>query len=391
VYNTAALTFTGLPGTQLLIDDTGSTGIVHFTINTDGTVGYDPALEGVLTGAGTSTLTVKGRTITVDTRALPIPSLELDNIAIIKNDAPFTFTGLPGVQSLVDYAGAGAIVHFTINADGTVSYNPALEGILTGAGTQTLTVRGVTVTIDTRPLSEGILLLDDATYTHSDALTTFTGLPGPLYLLDAYGAGALVRFTLNPDGTVTYDPALEGILTGAGTQTLTVRGVSVTVDTRPLSEGILLLDQKITTNKDAPTTFTGLPGLLFLSDYTGGGARVYFTLNADGTVSYDPALEGILTGAGTSTLTVHGVSFTIDTTQQTIPVLDLDSHLFVSNTAPATFVGLPGTLFLWDYAGSGIRFYFTLNPDGTVDYDHSYDDILSGRGTHTLVVRGFHA
>ena len=51
----------------------------------------------------------------------------------------------------------------------------------------------------------------------------FTGLPGPASLSDA--AGASLAFSLAADGTVAYDPALEGVLTGRGTSTLTVVGV----------------------------------------------------------------------------------------------------------------------------------------------------------------------
>jgi hypothetical protein len=109
-------------------------------------------------------------------------------------------------------------------------------------------------------------------------------------------------------------------------------------------------------------------------------------LKADGTVSYDTArLEGVLTGLGTSTLTVHGAPITIYDIDLSVPELVLDNTVVVTNTAPLAFAGLPGTYQLVDPT-SAAAMSFMLSPGGTVDYDHSFDNILSGRGTSTLTV-----
>src|SRR5262249_1930969 len=139
--------------------------------------------------------------------------------------------------------------------------------------------------------------------------------------------------------TVSYDPALQGVLSGAGTSTLTVYGRTITVDTRPLSIPTLVLDGPVLAKNTALTTFTGLPGTYSLRDSRGSSALVPFTLAANGTISYAPSLQGILTGAGTTTLTVHGRSITIDTRSLSVPNVRLDNVLTVKNTAPFSFTG----------------------------------------------------
>jgi hypothetical protein len=162
----------------------------------------------------------------------------------------------------------------------------------------------------------------------------------------------------------------------------------MTVDARPLSMPNLLMDSDVPVNNVTPAGLTLLPGAHGLWDYAGSEAIVRFTVNMDGMVAYDASLEGILSGRGTNTVTVHGVTVTIDTRALSIPVLLVDTSVGVSNTVPLTFTGLSGTIPVWDYAGSGTIIHFTLNADGTVDYDAALDGILSGRGTSTLLVRG---
>src|SRR5262249_61702263 len=91
----------------------------------------------------------------------------------------------------------------------------------------------------------------------------------------------------------------------------------------------------------APQAFAGLPGKYPLSDTT-SGAAVQFTVSPTGLVTYSPDQEGILTGTGTPTLTVHGVTVTLDTRPLSVPRLVLDNVVVVSNAAPQAFAGLPG-------------------------------------------------
>ena len=56
----------------------------------DGTVGYDPALEGVLSGKGTGRLVVKGGTVAVDATALFVPGVLVDYTSQQPTATPFS-------------------------------------------------------------------------------------------------------------------------------------------------------------------------------------------------------------------------------------------------------------------------------------------------------------
>src|SRR5262249_48032423 len=192
-----------------------------------------------------------------DASAMALPRVVLDNTFVLTNAAAFAFTGLPGKYQIADASGAPAAVSFTVNPNGTVGYDPTLEGVLTGAGTSTLKIRGATVTIDATALSLSRVALDNTFALTNAAAFTFTGLPGKYQRADGSGAPAAVSFTLNASGTVSYDPALEGALTGSGTSTLTVRGATVTIDATALSVPTLVLDNSVAVTNAAPFAFTG--------------------------------------------------------------------------------------------------------------------------------------
>src|SRR5262249_47370711 len=239
----------------------------------------------------------------IDPRALSGSFVALDYVTH-EPATPFSVTLLPG-QHFV-YAYGSTITWFTVNADGTIDYDAALEGVLTGKGTRSLTVRGATVQVDASALSGSFLSLDYVTH---DPATPFsvTLLPGQHFVY-AYGS-TITWFTVNADGTIDYDAALEGVLTGRGTRTLGIHGVTVQVDASALSGSFLSLDY-VTHDPATPFGVTLLPGQHFVYGY--GSTITWFTVNADGTIDYDAALEGVLTGRGTRTLGIHGATVQVD-------------------------------------------------------------------------------
>src|SRR5205823_1158989 len=107
---------------------------VYFTVATDGTVDYAPALEGALSGRGTATLRINGLAVTLDARALGVGSLVLD-YAGYDATAPVSRRLLPG-QHFISIA--SVVYYFTVADNGTLDYNAALDGILSGRGTSIL-------------------------------------------------------------------------------------------------------------------------------------------------------------------------------------------------------------------------------------------------------------
>jgi hypothetical protein len=109
-------------------------------------------------------------------------------------------------------------------------------------------------------------------------------------------------------------------------------------------------------------------------------------VNADGTVDYDASMDTFLSGRGTNELRIQGVSVTIDATELSGSYLFTD-YASYANAAEINLKLLPGdSHFFYTYGGS--MFYFTVNANGTVDYDTSMDSFVSGRGTGELRLEG---
>jgi cytoskeletal protein CcmA (bactofilin family) len=373
-------------GTHTLSEYYGSGSTLTFSVGANGIISYANSLAGVLSGQGTSTLTVNGRAVTINATALSTPLLTVDTGLARQTTSAFTLTILPGAQWLWDYYGSGSTIRFTVNNNGTVSYASSLAGILSGQGTSTLTVHGRAVTVNATALSLPGLTINYGIYRQTNAAFTLNLLPGAQSLADHYGSGTTLNFTVNSNGSVSYASSLAGILSGQGTSTLTVKGKSVTINATALSLPALTINYGIYRQSSAAFTLNLLPGAQSLADYYGSGSTLKFTVNSDGTVSYDPSLAGIVSGQGTSTLTVIGRAVTINATALSTPLLTVDTGLARQTTSAFTLHLLPGAQWLWDYYGSGTTLKFAVNSDGTVSYDPSLAGIVSGQGTSTLTV-----
>ena len=109
-----------------------------------------------------------------------------------------------------------------------------------------------------------------------------------------------------------------------------------------------------------------------------------FTVEADGTLQFDPSLDTLIGGRGTRDMMLHGTRITIDARSLTasfaVEGLTINP---VEQILVANF--MPGAHRLHS---SEIDFVFTVTPDLTVDYGTELDEDVSGRGTATLIVNG---
>jgi Ca2+-binding RTX toxin-like protein len=347
---------------------------VFFTVAADGTIDYDPALEGALTGRGTANLGINGRAVTLDASALDAPFLHLDN-GTFAATASLTRRLLPG-QHFVNMPYNNPVLYFTVANDGTVDYAATLDGVFSGRSTTELTITGRTVTLDARILDVSSLHLDNVPYDATAPLIRQL-LPGQHFINTPY-VGPVVYFTVADDGTVDYAPALDGVFTGRGTSSLGITGREVRIDAEALGISWLHLDN-VSYNS---TTLTRrlLPGQHFLNTPYHGPV-VYFTVAADGTVDYDAALDGVFTGRGTSDLGVDGRTVTIDATALGVATLFIDNVSYAAQD-PLLRQLLPGQHFV---TVTGVTYYFTVATDGSFDYAAELDSVLSGRGTTTLL------
>jgi phenolic acid decarboxylase len=270
---------------------------VTFTVTNAGTVDYATALDGVLSGRGTSTLLVNGKTVQIDASSLSAPTFDVNYIrSAVPSGAAISLTLLPGDHAVLYNAGASQpSVTFTVINAGTVDYATALDGVLSGRGTSTLLVNGRTVQIDASSLSAPTF---DVNYIRaavpSSAAISLTLLPGDHAVL--YNAGASqpsVTFTVTNAGTVDYAAALDGVLSGRGTSTLLVNGRTIQVNSASTYQ------VSYVGTFAASSSVTLLPGA---HGVVAGSCQFTFSIMSDGTLSYNASLYPYLTGAGTATL-----------------------------------------------------------------------------------------
>lgn len=391
-----------------------------FDVLEDGTVDYDPALDGIFSGRGTRALRVTGARLVLDARHLAAPQFHLGGVpGRFSTTGPQTVNLLPGPHPITyqtapsgGNTGPGgpryADAYFTARADGTVDYDPALgtgiskgRGILAGRGTDTLTITGAVILFRLNRLSADEVHLGGVGRFATAGKWLVSLLPGyhPIVYQTAAGPGvtgpgpayADAFFFVRPDGSIDYDDPLEPVLAGRGSSTLDVVGVTLDLDMTALAApGVRIGGLPERRETDSPQTVTLLPGPHRISYQTGldpvAYTDAYFRATVDGVGEYDPPLEGVLVGSGTTALAVRGVPITIDAT-----ALEESDYLLrgvgTLPTAPdpLTIRLLPGPHQLRTADGDE-DFFFHVLPDGTVDYAAEHDVLLRGRGTGTLTV-----
>ncbi len=126
-----------LPGEHKVTQIGGDTTL--FYVTNAGLIEYHPQLEGALVGAGTSTLGLQGREITIDATFLDLPWIWVSYNLFQPVDGPIQVRLLPGIHYLI-LPEADEVIYFEVRPDGTIAYDPLREGILSGLGTTTLEV-----------------------------------------------------------------------------------------------------------------------------------------------------------------------------------------------------------------------------------------------------------
>jgi hypothetical protein len=326
--------------------------------------------------------------ITVDARALSAPQATLSGMGPFSTTAVQSLTLAPGSYTLTYNAGASQpSVVFAVTSAGLVDFVPALDGVLTGRGTTTLTVAGRTIQVDATALSAPVFdvnyIIDDQP---SSMLTTLTLLPGEHAVL--YNAGASqpsVTFTVTPDGTLDYAPVLDGVLSGRATALLKVNGRAIQVDASALSVPVFDISYILDDQPSATvTSLTLLPGDHAIL-YNAGASQpsATFSVTADGGVDYSSGLDGVLNGRGSAVLKVDGRTIQVDATTLDISTFMLAFNGTFSATSIQALTLLPGA----HHITASVRdFDFAVEVDGAVSYDSGLYPFLTGIGTALLTI-----
>ncbi|MFF3734922.1 Ig-like domain repeat protein [Streptomyces sp. NPDC002476] len=238
-------------GYRLRVEAGTADGGLGFCVASDGKVRLTPESTGVAQAAG-NTLTVRGRTVTIDGRGLshgllPVGVPDTAAGAFLPPATVHRLTLLPAA-GYVFHAGPGVPADFsyTVRPDGTVDYDVSCDPFLTGRGTDTLVVGGFPVVLSAAHADSDLL-----------GLAALDGRPDPApraprppreltaVLVPAKGYqprtahGVCSGFRVARDGTLTVDPADAGSY-GAGTvglaTTVTVR-IARTVPGGPAPRG----------------------------------------------------------------------------------------------------------------------------------------------------------
>ncbi|MFE6063384.1 Ig-like domain-containing protein [Streptomyces sp. NPDC056431] len=231
-----------LPSTtyRLLVEAGTSIGALAFSVAPDGQVqlALKAAEAGVAEATG-STLTIQGRTVTVDGRSLshgllPVGVPDAGLGSFLSPDTVHRLTMLPAAGYTFHTApGLPADFSYTVHADGNVDYDPSCDTFLTGRGTRTLVVSGFPVALGAAEADSdlvGIAALDGLPHNPRE-LTAVLAPASGYQPRTAHGVCSGFRVTRDgtlvvaPPGTRSYSSTPKGspATATAGFAALTVR------------------------------------------------------------------------------------------------------------------------------------------------------------------------
>ena len=323
------------------------------TVNPDGSYSYRPNPD--FTGTDSFTYTVSDGTVTVTytmtVTVTPVndPPVARDDVAATREDTPVVINVL-GNDSDVEgdpltVVSASALNGtVTINADGTITYQPRPDF----SGTDTITYQvsdgqggfaTASVVVTVAPVNDAPVASDAAVTVAED--TTLTGRLPPATDPDGdpvtYGLGTPAghgTVVVNPDGTYSYRPNPDYFGTDSFTFTVsdgtTTSTYTVTVSVTPVNDAPVARDDSAVVPQNGTVVVPALANdrdvdgdpLIIVGASAGHGSVV---VNADGTISY-VASPGYL-GEDIVTYTVSDGRGGFATAQIRISVVPVDTHV----------------------------------------------------------------
>ena len=302
----------------------------------------------------------------------------------------------------------------TINPDGTITYEP--DENFNGTDTITYTIDDgnggtdtATVTVTVNPVNDDPEAADDTAETDEDTPVVIDVLDNdsdvdgdPLEVTSATADNGTV--TINPDGTVTYEP--DENFNGTDTITYEVSDgnggtdtATVTVTVNPVNDDPEANDDTATVEEDGSTVIpvldndTDVDGdPLTVTDADAPNGTV--TINPDGTLTYEPDPD--FTGEDTITYTVDDGNGGTDTATVTVTVTPVNDAPEAADDTAETDEDTPVVIDVLDNdsdpdgdpldvtGGTADNGTVTVNPDGTITY--TPDENFNGTDTITYEV-----
>ena len=250
-----------------------------------------------------------GFPLTIDATALSNKGLVIVGFAdiVLDTNKPRSVRLPAGSYSLQVYAGLVSSATFVVKADGTIDYDPSLEGVLLGRGTTALKINGRTITVDATPLSQSQLALLAYHYQSGvevDRLAFATNTKQTLTLLPLADFGyqfdvdgnylAAFKFNIDVAGNVLVPSDELTLARGSGGSLLRLGGAHVSI-TIPTGLGAAVLGGGITISEGATVDLQLLPYAAGSTmALTIGGQTTTLTVNSAGYLDGDPMVLHIL-------------------------------------------------------------------------------------------------
>ncbi|MCA9289275.1 MAG: hypothetical protein KDA05_11855, partial [Phycisphaerales bacterium] len=379
----ASFTVALLPGEHVVSYESSAAGqdaATSFTVNPGSTVSYAPDQQGVLLGAGTGTLTIQGRQVSVDNSFLSSPQVRFGGV-FDASPMPASLVGLnllPGEHDIgyeSNPVGPDAATSVTVNSDGTVAYDPADEGVLLGAGSSGLTLRGADLVIDNSYLYATNTELHGFGVGLANDTTVQTLLPGTHaieYAASPTNPPARALFDVGATGAAEYDLFLEGTLVGFGTNILRVPGIEVRAAVPEWGAGSAHVFANPFLN--SCERIRVLPGWHNLGTIDPSPDAVEFVVLLDGSIDFDPSFDADWAGRGTSLLQQRdGAGVPQVCNQAPVAIVDPADITVEATSALGAFVSLDGQLS-FDPENEGLEYHWDVSDVSVV---------LSGADTAT--------
>jgi hypothetical protein len=204
--------------------------------------------------------------------------------------------------------------------------------------------------------------------------------PGAYHVESPVGYRA--RFRVDDTGQVDYDSSLDGILSGRASSLLTLNGLVVSIDSSDLDYADIMVSGTEWRTPEAAQTFRLLPGKHHVASPVGN--LVDFTISDTGRIDYEASQDNLLSGRGSSELTIHGLAITIDATATNHSRFLIFGVGWRDARQAQIIRLLPGRSHVQIDDRGGLD--FTLTNLGLIDYSPWLNGILSGQDTSRLTI-----
>ncbi len=259
-------------------------------------------------------------TMTIDATALSTNAINIVGVTTSPEPTTSVITiSLPEGVTTFNAGGASFYCQPSVTAAGTWSLPAPCAGAASGAGTTTLKLTGLPITLDATHLSTGVdPLLYGNFVVGAGSKQAFTWMPQPpVEMVVGSGLPSRCAFGLAANGDATrYHCGPSATVSGSS---VTFVGFPLSFDARSLSTNAYVIDAMSLESELTSSTTVHNYLLMAANGYTmqiaaGIVATFHWGIGSAGLVTYPAADSTFLAGQGTTTLVVNGLPARVNAT-----------------------------------------------------------------------------